>query len=452
MGKRRKNVIKAGFFSLGCAKNLVDSQIMAGALLSEGILLVDPERADVVIVNTCAFIEDARKESVAGILSACDLKKAGSCRAVLVAGCLPQRYKKELAASLPEVDAFIGLNELKKIADIMKDLYAGKRNIIKISKMSNMLFEPVIPELVFTGAPYAYLKIAEGCNHRCSFCAIPQIRGKYRSRPISAIVKEAEQLLAGGIKELNLIAQDSTVYGRDLKNNIGLTDLVRALGRIGGKFWIRLLYGYPSNITDELLGAMSETAQVCHYLDIPIQHSHPEILRAMGRADTVKNLGGMVERIRKMIPDIALRTTCISGFPGERKEHFEHLLSFIKEVEFDHLGVFIYSSEEGTPAFDMTSRPRRTTGERRQNALMLAQKRIVDKRSRLFLKTQTEVLLERMSGKKKNCIIGRSVRLAPEVDGEIFINGACKEDIGKFVTVKYTSQNEYDMNARVVSD
>ncbi len=438
--KDGNNTITVGFFSLGCAKNLVDSQVMAGVLLKNNMKLASPEKADIIIVNTCAFIEDAREESMEGIRSACSLKKTGSCRAVLVAGCMAQRYKDELRKSLPDVDGFIGLNELDRVAEIAGKLASGSRDILEISRDANRLFEPALPGLVLTGAPYAYLKIAEGCNHHCAFCAIPAIRGKHRSRTAPAIVKEAEHLLANGIKELNLISQDITAYGRDLKSGMNLARLIRLISDIGGNFWIRLLYGYPSSITDELISAMAETPQVCPYIDVPVQHSHPAVLKAMGRADSVKHVREMAGRLRVAIPGIALRTTCLVGFPGETEEHFQHLLEFVKETEFDHLGVFVYSPEKDTPAFDMADRPERRTAEKRRKRIMMAQKEIVDRKIRKLIGTEAVILVERPGA-------GRSQKQAPEVDSEIIVRTVRKEDIGKFISVKYISQAGYDINA-----
>lgn len=443
--------VSVGFVSLGCAKNLVDSQIMAGVLLSEGIVLApSPEESDIVIVNTCAFIREAREESVGAILSARRLKESGRCKAVLVAGCLPQRYRDNLRTALPEVDAFIGLDELERIGEIVKRLANGERAITVVSSDApKKLFDPRRNGIVFTNGPYAYLKIAEGCNHRCAFCAIPSIRGGHRSRSINSIVAEAEKLLERGIGELNLISQDVTSYGRDLRDRrVGLPQLLRAIGGIGGKFWIRLLYGYPSGVSDELLDAMGEVAQVCPYLDLPIQHSAPEILRFMKRAETIEHVRGFAGSIRRKMPDIALRTTCLVGFPGEKRAHFENLLEFLTETRFDNVGVFVFSPEENTKAFNMPERPSRRTAERRRERLMLEQKKVVDAKAAELIGSEAEVLLERRRQGKNNIWIARTMRQAPEVDGETFVEGVPEgTPAGSFVRTRFISQNDYDMNA-----
>jgi len=444
--------VSVGFISLGCAKNLVDSQIMAGVLLSENLKLARcPEEADIVIVNTCAFIEEARTESMEMIESACSLKDTGPCRAVLVTGCLPQRYKEDLQARLPEVDAFIGLDDLENVAAVIKKLADGKRGIFNVSAKPVKTFEPRVPGIVFTGGPFAYLKVAEGCNHHCAFCAIPGIRGAYRSRTVLQIVKEAEKLLANGVKELNLISQDVTSYGRDLKYESNLAKLLEALGRLGGNFWIRLLYGHPAMVSDGLLQVMAETPQVCHYLDLPVQHSHPDILHAMRRGNTIVHVEKMAGRIRNVMPDVALRTTCLVGFPGETEEHFQHLLDYVERTEFDHLGVFTFSPEEHTTAFDMKDRPDPEVAARRRDRLLTAQRQIVDRKSARMTGSIDTVLLEK-DEPENNIWIGRARRNAPEVDGVVLVEQVpAEKKAGDFISVQYTGQEEYDMVAVNIS-
>lgn len=443
----KESPISVGFISLGCSKNLVDSQIMAGALLAAGATFVpDPEKADVIVVNTCAFIEDAREESVETILSVCELKTSGRCKAVLVAGCLPQRYREKLADILPEVDAFIGLDELQDIGNVLDRVLNGANGIVEVSRTSSRLYDPEYPELVLTGGPYAYLKIAEGCNHKCSFCAIPGIRGQRRSRTIESITREAEILLQSGIRELNVISQDVTAYGRDLGDGNDLAALLRVLEGCGNDFWIRLLYGYPAGYSAELLDVIASSNVICRYFDIPIQHSHPDILRAMKRTDTVGKLEGVIERIRETMPDAVLRTTCLVGFPGEEEKHFQHLYDFVQRMKFDHLGVFVYSPEEGTKAFDMKERPDPELCEERRHELMMIQRSIVDGKASSMTGEEVEVLVERKA-EQGHFMIGRSRREAPEVDGEIFIKHVAPEDIGNFIRVKYTGQLDYDMSA-----
>ena len=459
MNKGRNNSkakpISVGFVSLGCAKNLVDSQVMAGVLMKEGIALArSPEEADVVIVNTCSFIEDARREAAETIREVCGLKKNGQCRAILVAGCLPQRYGRDLKKRFPDVDAFIGVDQLERIGEIIRLVLdrETKRDIVEISETPSRLFEPKLPGIVFTGGPFAYLKIAEGCNHHCSFCTIPGIRGRYRSRKISDIVNEAEQLLANGIRELDLISQDVTGYGRDLNDGTSLVRLIHELGRLGGRFWIRLLYGYPTGIPDELLNSMASIPQVCHYIDIPIQHSHPEILQAMKRGGTIEAVGNMALRIRAVMPDVALRTTCLVGFPGEKEKHFEHLLEFVRQVEFDHLGAFAYSPEDGTLATSIPGHVNPAVAEERRDCLLTAQRDIVDRKSAALIGTETEVLLEKPGSRRHDPWQGRSGRLAPEVDGMILVSDSPHgAKVGDFVKVRYTRQAEYDMRATVIA-
>ena len=453
--------LTVGLISLGCAKNLVDAQTMVGDLIDHGIVLApSPEEADIVLVNTCAFIESAREESVDAILDACRLKTEGNCRGVLVAGCMSQRYREELHVSLPEVDAFVGLDQLDHVGDIILKLGGSEQAILDISEEASRLYEPSHPELSLTGGPFGYLKVAEGCNHACAFCAIPAIRGRHRSRPVNRLVAEAESLLDAGVRELDLISQDITFYGRDLRDGSTLPGLLRALSTIGGEFWIRLLYGYPSHVTDELLASMAELPQVCHYLDIPIQHSHPDILKAMHRAETVEAVRTLAARARAVMPDIALRTTCLVGFPGETEGHFQHLLDFVEETEFDHLGTFTFSPEEGTAAATMPHSPPAELAEERRDRLMTLQQTIVAARTGARVGQEARVLLDRrlseldfddeLLADLNPATMGsaRSRAEAPEVDGEILIEGLPDHaEPGTFLSVRYTEALGYDMAA-----
>ncbi len=442
--------VSVGFISLGCAKNLVDSQVMADALLGAGIALAPrPEEADVVVVNTCSFIEDAREESIEMIHWACSLKDEGPCRAVIVAGCLPQRYVANVQSAFPDVDAFIGLDQLENIADAVYAVCSGRRGIIDVSPTARKVYEPGAAGVVFTGGPYAYLKIAEGCDHRCAFCAIPGIRGRYRSRTIGSITAEAERLLAAGFRELNLISQDTTAYGRDLDGGEDIPKLIRALGGIGGEFWIRLLYGYPSRVTDELLWVMAEVPQVCRYLDLPIQHSHPHVLSGMGRRGTIEPVRTLMARIRAALPDAAIRTTCLVGFPGETEAHFQHLADFVAEARFDHLGVFVYSPEEGTSAYEMDDVPPLDVAHERRDRLMLLQQEVVEEAGDELVGEVATVLLEHPAPEEPDVWLARSGRQAPEVDGVTFVTGldAAAAQPGDFVDVRYTAAAEYDMVA-----
>lgn len=436
-----------GFISLGCAKNLVDSEHMAGVLRTAGLTLAhSPEEADVILVNTCGFIGDAREESIDAILRACERKAAGLCRAVIVSGCLTQRYRDELRSAIPEVDAMIGLDQLDEIARIVRRVERGERGILKVSAVSRRLYNPSARRIVLTGGPFAYVKIAEGCNHRCAFCAIPGIRGRYRSRSMADIVREAETLLAGGVRELNLISQDTTRYGCDLGGRTDMAALVRALDRIGGRFWIRLLYGHPAHLDDALLDAMGASRRVCHYLDIPIQHSHPEILRAMRRAGGARAVRDLPGRVRARLPDATLRTTCLVGFPGETAAHFADLQAFVREAAFDHLGVFTYSREERTAAYDLPHPVPRAVALRRRAALMRAQQATVHRHLAAQVGSPATVLM--ICPLKDGVWLARSASQAPEVDGVTRVAvGRRPTRPGEFLRIRPTGVDGYDLTA-----
>lgn len=448
---RASRTITVGFVSLGCAKNLVDSEIIAAEITAAGFRLASaPERADVVIVNTCAFIRTAKEESVDAVLEACSWKKRGPCRVVLVAGCLPQRYRREIQALLPEVDAFVGLDDLRHVGALIRRALNGERSVTMISPMARAVLEPPSNRLIFTGAPYAYIKIAEGCNHACAFCAIPQIRGRYRSRPIGSIVAEAENLLSRGVRELNLIAQDTTAYGCDLGARTDLPALLRALGKIGGSFWIRLLYGHPARVTAPILEAMGAVDQVCRYLDLPIQHCVDEILRSMARPGTQADLRRMFRQIRATLPGIALRTTFLVGFPGETKRHVQNLLAFLEEIRFDRLAVFTYSKEENTPAAELTGKISASEAERRRQTIMLRQKRIAVELGSGKIGRTDDLLVERYD-RKKRLWVARSRSQAPEVDGVVYVSAPANGLVaGEIICGRYVSATDYDLRATII--
>ena len=449
----RTEPLAVAVISLGCAKNLVDSEHMVGVMLAEGIVLAaSPEQADVILVNTCSFIRDAQDESIDAIREACEMKKAGPCRAVVVAGCLPQRYQEGAREALREVDAFIGVDELDRIGDIVRRIGRGERDILEVSRKSSRLFDPLQPRVLLTDGPHAYIKIAEGCNHPCGFCAIPRIRGRYRSRPIDRIVAESEHLLASGIKELDLISQDVTSYGIDLKDGSDLPKLLRALGRIGGRYWLRLLYGYPAHVTDGLLAAMGEVESMCRYLDVPVQHSHPDVLTAMGRSDTIEAVASLPERARRALPGIALRTTCLVGYPGETDAQFEHLLAYIAAAEFDHVGVFAFSREEQTRAFHLPHQVDAQAAAARRERLMLAQQEIVRRKTVARVGERADVLIAREAEGASGVWVGRTARQAPEVDGETFVSGLPAGDqSGIFVRARLVGPEDvYDLRAEAM--
>ncbi len=439
---------KVSFISLGCAKNLVDTQLMAGSLLKNGLSLSPtPDQADVLVVNTCAFIEDAREEACEAIEEACNIKKSGQCRAVIVTGCFAQRYKHDTLDRFPNVDAVLGLDNIDQLAETVREVMAGHNKILRVDPAAKKLFNPDVPGIVFTGGPFAYLKIAEGCNHACAFCTIPSIRGRYRSRPIKDLVAEAEQLLENGRKELNLIAQDTSSYGKDLNGNLDICGLLKALSEIGGEFWIRILYSYPPRIDRKLLECISSLPRVVPYIDVPVQHSHPDILKKMKRGNTVRQVENMAGFIRKNLPGATVRTTCLVGFPGEEERHFEHLAKYVETQEFDHLGVFAYSPEEGTPAEQMPERPPKAVAEERRDIIMNIQKEVVNKINSNLIGSPASALLESQT-EEAGSWIGRTQRFAPEVDGIALINDVPEDaSPGDIIPVAYTDQAGYDMIA-----
>ena len=435
--------MKILFVSLGCDKNLVDTEMMLGMLAERGHTFTDSEEeAEAVVVNTCCFIGDAKEESVNTLLQMAQLKKEGRIRVLIAAGCLAQRYREEIRQEIPEVDEILGTMAIDSIADAIDEAEAGRRE--------NHITEPDAPIVygkkrsVTTGGHYAYLKIAEGCDKRCTYCIIPKVRGSYRSVPMEALIKEAEDLAQAGVRELILVAQETTVYGKDLYGKKALPELLEKLCRIPGLYWIRLLYCYPEEITDELIACMKKEPKICHYLDMPIQHASDRILKRMGRRTNQKELRERIGRLREEIPDICLRTTLISGFPGETQEEFEELYNFADEMEFDRLGVFPYSQEEGTPAAEFPDQIPQEVRESRRDELMELQQEIA------FEKAQAQkgrTLLAMIEGKveDENAYVARTYMDAPGVDGLLFINTSKQLLTGDFVRVRVTGSYEYDL-------
>ena len=431
------------FVSLGCDKNLVDSEEMLGALTSGGYRITDDEsKADVIIVNTCCFIHDAKEESIQTILEMASYKEQGNCKALIVTGCLAQRYKEEITQEIPEVDAVLGTNSQESILEAVSKALEGKVTHI---------FTPLegIPDLpgkrmMTTGGYYEYLKIAEGCDKHCTYCIIPSIRGSYRSVPMEKLISQAEELAEQGVKELILVAQETTLYGKDLYGEKSLHLLLKKLCQIPGIHWIRILYCYPEEIYPELIDTIRTEKKICHYLDLPIQHASDRILKKMGRRTTKQQLKDIVGELRRNIPDIMLRTTLITGFPGETADDHEELMEFVNEMEFERLGVFTYSPEENTPAALMENQIEEEVKENRKEELMELQQEIsLDNGEKLIGKTLTVMVEGKVAD--ENAYVGRTYGDAPGIDGYIFINTGELLMSGDFVRVKVTGALEYDL-------
>ena len=435
--------MKILFVSLGCDKNLVDSERMLGMLAEKGFTFTDDEnQADIVVVNTCCFIGDAKEESINTLLQMSQLKEEGRIQVLIAAGCLAQRYREEIQKEIPQVDAVIGTMAIADIGDAVEKALGGKaRNYYE-----DINARPVAEgkRVVTTGGHFAYLKIAEGCDKHCTYCIIPKVRGSYRSIPMESLLKEAEQLAEEGVKELILVAQETTLYGVDLYGKKTLPTLLERLAEIDGISWIRLLYCYPEEITDELVQVIATQPKVCHYLDIPIQHASDSILRRMGRKTSKKELEGQIKKLREKIPDICLRTTLISGFPGETQEDFEELYRFVNEMEFDRLGVFAYSQEEDTPAAVMPDQVEESVKEARRDELMELQQEIAFEKAEAMVGRILTVMIE---GKvaDEDVYVGRTDKDAPGVDGYLFVNTSASLMTGDFVKVQVTGSNEYDL-------
>lgn len=431
------------FISLGCDKNLVDSEVMLGLLDSRGYQIVDDETiADVIVVNTCCFIHDAKEESIQTILEMAEYKKTGRLKALVVTGCLAQRYQQEIIDEIPEVDAVLGTASYDKIAEAIDEALDGHtemylEDIDRLPQVSSK-------RLVTTGGHYAYLKIAEGCDKHCTYCIIPKVRGNYRSVPMEQLLKEAKELAEGGVKELILVAQETTVYGQDIYGEKSLHRLLRELCKIDGIQWIRLLYCYPEEIDANLIRVMKEEPKICHYLDLPIQHASDAILKKMGRRTSKAQLVDTIRTLREEIPDITLRTTLITGFPGETEEQHQELVEFVDEMEFDRLGVFSYSPEENTPAAELPDQIPEEVKADRQAELMELQQEIAFDLAEDMIDREVLVMIE---GKvaDENAYVGRTYRDAPNVDGLIFINTDEELMSGDFAKVKVTGAMEYDL-------
>ena len=435
--------MKILFISLGCDKNLVDTEVMLGMLASRGYEMTnDEQEADIIVINTCCFIHDAKEESIQNILDMAEYKKNGSAKALIVTGCMAERYRQEILDEIPEVDEVLGTTAYDRILDAVDAALAGQHEVMTADLDALPL--PETKRLVTTGGHFAYLKIAEGCDKHCTYCIIPKIRGNFRSVPMERLLKEAQDLAEQGVKELILVAQETTLYGKDLYREKSLPKLLRELCKISGIRWIRILYCYPEEITDELIQVMKEEPKICHYLDLPIQHANDTILKRMGRRTSKQELIDIVQKLRKEIPDICLRTTLITGFPGETQEQHEEVMEFIDTLEFDRLGAFTYSPEEDTPAATFEDQIDEAVKEDRQADIMELQQEIAFDKAEEMIGREVLVMIE---GKvaDENAYVGRTYRDAPNVDGLIFINTDVELISGDFAKVKVTGALDYDL-------
>ncbi len=441
---------KVGFLSLGCPKNLVDSEVMLGLLEGNGhVVTASQEEAEIIVVNTCGFIDRAKQESIDAILEMAQQKSSGNCRRLIVAGCLVERYRDEIRAQIPEVDAVVGTNEIPRILEACQESSPEPPHY---ENRELFLYSDAHPRVRTTPSHTAYIKIAEGCDHPCTFCVIPQMRGKFRSRPIDSILREARQLARQGVKEINLVGQDTTMFGWDQGNRNGLADLIRRLGEIPELGWVRFLYAYPNNIQDELLDAIAETPKACKYIDVPLQHASREVLKRMKRGGNRGSLKRLVERIRERIPGVVVRTTMIVGFPGETEEDFQELLEFVEETEFDRLGAFTYSDEEDAESRSLEEKLTEPVKARRQKRLMRLQAKISKKRNRRLLGQTCPVLLEGPSRESELLWEGRLSTQAPEIDGVVYITDGVTESTrpGEIRPVRIQRVHEHDLVGVVV--
>jgi ribosomal protein S12 methylthiotransferase len=442
---------KVGMVSLGCPKNLVDSEVMLGILARHGYELTPrAEEADVLIVNTCSFIDPAKRESIDTILEMAEHKKSRPAKRLVVAGCLVERYRQEILKEIPEVDFVIGTNELERVLEACGD-ECGRRAFEE--PVAPYLYHEFTPRVLATPAHSAYIKIAEGCDHPCSFCVIPQMRGRFRSRRFESVVREAENLVLQGVREITLIGQDTTSYGEDLGPRDGLATLIRELGKIPGLVWLRALYYYPNRITNGLIEAVSETPKACKYFDIPLQHASGTVLKGMRRGSSGEHFLRMLAKIRAAIPNVTLRTSMIVGFPGETDRDFQALLDFVAAAEFDHLGVFLYSNEETSASFGLPGQVSARVARRRQRRLMALQRKISRRKVRALVGRSVPVLVEGRSPETDLLFQGRLESQAPEIDGQVLINDfdGAEPRPGDFRWATITESHDYDLVARLGS-
>lgn len=437
-----------GYISLGCSKNLVDTEKMLGILTNAGFELTeDLSEAHVIIINTCTFIDPAKDESIQTLLEAAEYKKTGCCERLVAAGCLTQQYKRALSKEIPEIDIFIGTDSWQDILDAIVESYQQNGKKIFRFDTAPCEHEELVPRQSLTPEYSAYVKIAEGCNNGCTFCYIPYVRGAMHSRPIGSVVREVKALTAVGVKEINLIAQDLSCYGRDLKDGTNLCKLLKELVKIDKIKWIRLFYLYPTYFTDELLDLITKEAKICKYVDIPLQHISDNVLQRMRRQDTAESIRLLLHKLKQAQPKITVRTTLMVGFPGETDSDFEELCEFIKEIRFDDLGAFMYSPQDGTPAAHMPNQVPESIKEERYYKLMAIQAKISEENDRALIGTTTEVLIEEILKDKKGFVQakGRAIFQAPEVDGNIYVEGSKDILPGDFIKVRITDGYAYDL-------
>ena len=443
---------KVGFVSLGCPKNLVDSEVMLGTLARQGYSITSQkEDADVIVVNTCGFIDAAKKESINTILEMAELKSQGNCKKLVVAGCLAERYRSEIQKEIPEIDFIFGPDELGRILEAVQ-LDSSAVPDVTIDALYSSKEIPTIPRILTTPSHMAYLKISEGCDHVCTFCAIPGFRGKFRSRTIADLTAESRRLAEQGVRELVIVSQDTMAYGKDLGLPNGITALLRELVKIDGHKWVRFLYCYPNMVSDELVRLVSEEERLCKYFDIPYQHASRSVLERMKRGGHREIYERQIAGIRKIMPDAGLRTSFIVGFPGESDQDFREVFTLMQNVRFDNVGVFLYSDEEGTGAFDLDAKIPRTTATRRRNALMKEQSKISKKKLTSMVGRTVEVLLDGRSDESDLLLQGRMQTQAPEIDGHVLINDTGDKQVtaGQFYNVEITDSLEYDLIGRVI--
>ena len=436
--------VKVGMVSLGCSKNQVDGEIMLSLIQQDGYeLCADPALCDVVIINTCGFIEDAKRESIENILEFCERKRAGQVRAVVVTGCLAERYQQEIVSEIPEADVILGIGRNTDIVAAIDHALHGER-VVEFSDKNDLVMDA---ERVLTNPPYyAYIKLADGCDNRCTYCAIPNIRGRFRSRKMENILEEVRRFAAQGVTEMNLVAQDTTRYGEDIYGRLMLPELIREVCKVDGVHWVRILYCYPQRITEELLDVMASEPKVVKYMDVPVQHASGRILKKMNRRDDYTYLKNLMQHIREKVPGVVLRTTFITGFPGETEEDFAELTRLVKEVRFERLGCFTYSREDDTPAYDMPDQIDEETKRRRADIVMTEQLAIAEEFARSLIGRELEVVVDGLD-EESGIYYGRSYMDAPDIDTRVYFDSPYEHEVGEYVTVTVTDSRGYDLMA-----